>query len=515
MPNLPDLDAAARAYLGEALWPEPKQLPPVTGITPSMPSNLLPASLRGWIVDSSDRICVPVEYVALPSVVSVGALVGRSISIRPKRRDDWTVVPNLWGASVGGPGTLKSPAIAAATKPLRRLAQRAEGTYAKAKFEAAVQAEIRKSRLDSLRKKLKAGDDAEDLRGELERLLEEQILPTKKRYITNDSTTEKLGELLIENPRGLLVLRDELTGWLHAMEKTGRESDRAFFLEAWEGIGAYQVDRIERGSLYVPALTLSVYGGIQPDRLANFFSGAMADGGDADGLLQRHQLVAWPDDPGEWRNVDRFPDTEASARAVRVFERLDVMDAFGEFGAKAEADEIPFVRFADEAQELFDEWRTIHMRKVRSKELQGAPGFASHLAKYPSLFPKLALVFHVVAVADGSRQAGRVALDSARLAGAWCDFLETHARKVYAPELETGLAAAHVLAEKIRTGAVAGHTSVRDVYRRQWSGLRTPAIVYGGLDVLAMHGWLRLEAEQTGGPDRNVIRLNPKLGSQP
>jgi hypothetical protein len=32
----------------------------------------------------------------------------------------------------------------------------------------------------------------------------------------------------------------------------------------------------------------------------------MADGGEADGLLQRFQLIGWPDDLGEWRLVDRF-----------------------------------------------------------------------------------------------------------------------------------------------------------------------------------------------------------------
>ena len=38
--------------------------------------------------------------------------------------------------------------------------------------------------------------------------------PTAKRYMVNDATVEKLGELLRENPRGLLYFRDELTGLL-------------------------------------------------------------------------------------------------------------------------------------------------------------------------------------------------------------------------------------------------------------------------------------------------------------
>lgn len=497
-------------------WPEPGKPPPASEAVPSMPVELLPNPLRGWIADAAERIGVSNEYVGLPSVVSVGALVGRSVSIRPKRRDDWSLVPTLWGANIGGPGALKSPAIAAATKPLRRLAKREEDVYAAAKVASAAEGEIRKARLDALRKQLaavvKKGGDIDGLRGELERLHGEQDGPVKKRFVTNDATTEKLGELLIENPRGLLILRDELTGWLHAMEKPGREGDRAFFLESWEGIGGFDVDRVGRGSLHIPALTLSVYGGIQPDRLAEFFSGAMAAGGEADGLLQRHQLLAWPDDLGEWRNVDRFPDSEASEHAFRVFERLDTSEAIGAFAAKAEDGEIPFLRFAFDAQELFDEWLTELMGRVRSEEIQKTPGFAAHLSKFPSLLPKLALLFHLVAVADGSRQAGPVALESTKFAAAWCDLLEGHARKVYAPELRSGVVAAHLLAEKIRAGAIPDRTSVRDVYRREWSGLRTSAAVYAGLDLLAAHGWVRLETEPTGGADRTLIRLNPKLG---
>ena len=538
--------STAEAESRADLWPEPGTLPSVSETVPPMPAELLSEPLRGWIVDAAERIGVPIEYVGLPSVVSVGALVGRSVSIRPKRRDDWSLVPTLWGASIGGPGALKSPAIAAATRHLRKLAARARRKFEEQRRAARGDMAERKARIDAAKRAIAAAINAKNaprdrevaaalgieldegplnreqeaaLRaGKLEAAkkdlaeLEKTAEPVERRYVTNDATTEKLGELLIQSPRGLLILRDELTGWLHTMEKPGREGDRAFFLEAWEGIGGFDVDRIGRGSIHVPALTLSVYGGIQPDRLAEFFSGAMAAGGEADGLLQRHQLLAWPDDLGEWRNVDRFPDSEAGEHAFRVFERLDTLDATGAYRAKAETDEIPFLRFALDAQELFDEWLTLLMRRVRCEEMQRSPGFAAHLSKFPSLMPKLALLFHLVAVADGSREAGPVPLESARLAAAWCDFLESHARKVYAPELRSGVAAAHRLAEKIRAGAITDRTSVRDVYRREWSGLRTSAAVYAGLDLLAEHGWLRLEAETTGGADRTLIRLNPGIG---
>src|SRR5438067_2294124 len=76
----------------------------------------------------------------------------------------------------------------------------------------------------------------------------------ERRYWTQDSTVEKLGIRLQDNPRGLLIVRDELSGWLHGLEKQGREGDRQFYLEAWNGTGSFTVDRIERGTLHIPAL---------------------------------------------------------------------------------------------------------------------------------------------------------------------------------------------------------------------------------------------------------------------
>ncbi len=61
----------------------------------------------------------------------------------------------------------------------------------------------------------------------------------EKRYIVNDGTVEKLGELLNHNPRGLLLVRDELVGLLRTLDKQGHENDRAFYLESWAGAGAF------------------------------------------------------------------------------------------------------------------------------------------------------------------------------------------------------------------------------------------------------------------------------------
>ena len=72
---------------------------------------LLPAALRPWIADIADRMQCPPDYPAVAAMVTLAAVAGRQIAIRPKRFDDWTVTPNLWGAVVGRPSLLKTPAL--------------------------------------------------------------------------------------------------------------------------------------------------------------------------------------------------------------------------------------------------------------------------------------------------------------------------------------------------------------------------------------------------------------------
>ena len=139
--------------------------------------------------------------------------------------------------------------------------------------------------------------------------IQEPESPPLRRYKTDDPTVEKLCEILKENPQGMLVFRDELVGWLRSLNKQGREGDRAFYLEAWSGtVRNYTVDRIGRGTLILPELCVSVFGGIQPGPLSSYVHAVHKGGAGDDGLLQRFQVLVWPDPPATWINVDRWPD---------------------------------------------------------------------------------------------------------------------------------------------------------------------------------------------------------------
>lgn len=516
--------SAAGAGSSDATWPVPSPLPPMTCPAPPLPEDLLPEAFRPWLVDAAERACLPLEFVAIPSLVAAGSVIGRAVGIHPKRRDTgWRVVPNLWGGIVGKPGVLKTPAVEEGLSPLAPLIERAAARFEEERRSIDAQRAGIELRLKQL-KSPKGGKhgDAHAIGREiadLERELRETVA-VERRYKTHDATVEKLGELLAQNPRGLLLVRDELAGWLLGLDRKGREGERSFFLEAWSGTGSFDFDRIGRGTVRVPSLCMSIMGSIQPGRLRPFLEEALGEQSGADGLVQRFQLLVWPDTTPEWRNVDREPDAAARARVDRVFDALDRVkgrDLPGvPEGTALGPLAIPCLRFAPEAQALFDVWRDGLERRVREPGIEQTPAFASHLAKYRSLMPSLALVFALVDGAEGGFVGigGGIPLEAAQRAAAWCEYLEQHARKLYAVELNPAATAAHALARKIRDGLLHDGMTLRDVERAEWSGLTRDAAVRDGIELLERLGWVRLERRgpgPEGGRPSGVIRVNPAV----
>jgi hypothetical protein len=455
---------------------------------------LLPEALRRWIVDEAERMPCPPDFIAAAVVVALGSIVGARCAIKPKGRDSWLVVPNLWGGIVGDPAAKKSPAWAAALRPLDRLIAKAREEHSaalrdydaqKAVFDA--QREAIKGRIKEAAQKPGKGDPSAIAR-ELQTLSDhEPGAPALRRYKTNDTTVEKLGELLRENPAGILVLRDELVGLLATWEREGREGERAFFLEAWNGDQPFDVDRIGRGHISIQNVCVSIFGSIQPDKLIMYLEQAVQSLAN-DGMLQRFQVLVYPDSQ-PWEYRDRAPNRAARDAAFSIFERLSEFDPL-QWGA-ASADTLckfAYFRFGDEAQRVFIEWsEDMHQERIPK---ENDPIIRQHLSKYDKLFPALALLFHLV---DCVAQAvgGPVTKEAALRAAAWCEYLEAHARRCYGLLKDDGLRAAQALAERLEHGALQDGFTARDVRRNQWRNLTTDDAVQAALDWLEDEGWIR------------------------
>jgi len=498
----------------EAPWPAPEPLPETQPAVPPFDVDaLLPAPLAAWVRDIAHRMQCPVEFVAVPAVVSAAGVLGRRLAIRPKRLDDWTVVPNLWGVMIGPPGVMKSPAAEEALKPVRRLVTAATTAHAEAMRTHAFREAEAKARRELLQKELKEtlknGGATDAIRAQFDML--ECPPPVARRYLVNDATVEKLGELLRENPNGLLLYRDELVGWLRMMDREGHENDRAFFCEAWNGSGPYIYDRIGRGTLEIPAACVSVLGGMQPGPLASYLREIFSHGSQDDGLIQRFQLLVWPDVARDWINVDARPDTEAEAAAAGAIAALDTLDPTA-LGAHAMTDgNLPILHFAPEAQAGFDAWRTDWESRIRAGREPDV--LVVHWAKYRSLVPSLAQIFHAIACAP-SGTGGPVSAEALTRALAWVPYLEAHARRCYHVVTHSTAAALSALAAKLTAREVPNPFRARDVARCGWTALPDAEAVTEAAGRLEQLGWLRAEpvpASDTGGRPTVQYHVNPAI----
>lgn len=472
----------------QTVWQTPQSikidLPPVLRLTPEM----IPEPLRDWLTDVACRMKCPLDYVASAAVVMLSALIGTRLSIKPKNREDWTVVPNLWGAVIGGPSTMKTPAIAEILRPLNRLV-----LAARAAFDDAI-AEYERELIEYEAQKKAYSAQAQDKhKGKAtDNPVSYPEVPKKlkeRRYMVNDATVEKLADLLNENPTGLLQMRDELTGQLASWDKSGHEQDRAFFLEAWNGNGGMTIDRIARGTMHVQSLCVSLFGGIQPAKLLPYLQAAT--GYENDGFVQRLQVAVFPD-PTPWEYVDEYPNKAARDRAFALIQKIADAD-FSPIGYDAgEYDAYPYTRFDPNAQEIFKQWLIDWQMNVLPKE---TGLLEEHFTKYRSLLPSLALIFHVVNCADTPRSAAYdkhfVSAEAAAMAVQWCEYLMSHARRIYGLLETAPIESAKELLRHLKRADLKNGFTIRDVYRKGWTHLKTPEQAEAAVGELLIRHYLQ------------------------
>lgn len=467
-------------------WPDPQPLKTTHPPVEPFYEGLLPDAVRPFALDVAELMQVPLDFAAVASVNALAGAVNRRARIQPKERDDsWRVVPNLWGGLVAPPGGKKSPLMGLINGPLMEIENRLQREYAAswAKFQSA-------SRPSA----------------------DEPDKPKRRRLVVNDATFEQLHVIMSENSGGVFVIRDELTGWLGELDRAGREGERAFFLSAWSGDRPHTIDRIGRGCIHVPACCLSMFGAIQPALLRGYLNSDATTRLADDGLIQRFQLLIWPDAPPTFTYIDRRPDSWARQTFYTLCERLTALDP-----------ENPLLfRFGPEAQEVFVDWLSDLETRLLGTSL--SPLMAGHLGKYRSLFPSLALLFELAdrVVSEGfggfsPNERFTVSFENAWKAINWMVYLESHAARIYSLCGTPEQSAATQLGEKIKFGIIREDSfSCRQIAHKSWRGLNSVERVKSACLVLEKLHWLRNVTERPakgsdGGRPSLRYAINPKI----
>jgi Protein of unknown function (DUF3987) len=322
MPS-PDGAAAARRVIAEApemtardLWLEPDmgvlrlhRRPP-----PKIPIEVFGNSWRSWIITAAEAAACPSDYVAAPLLASVSALIGHARWAQAT--PGWAEPPHLWIGAVGDSGSGKTPGADCLMRDVlpeiercmvADFPDRLREWHASVKFGKAAD------------ERWKGEVRAAETRGApapLPPVATTRPEPQSPRLRQNDVTIERVATLLATAaPKGLLIVRDELTGWIDGMSAYN-PAGRSFWVEAYGG-HPYRVERQKHPEpIAIPRLAVAVYGSTQPEKLAVLMRGA------DDGLLARI-LWLWPD-PIPFRLGHQPPGVGWAIRALDRLRELDL-----------------------------------------------------------------------------------------------------------------------------------------------------------------------------------------------
>jgi len=328
------------------------------------------------------------------------------------------------------------------------------------------------------------------------------IEPKRARLVVNDTTYQALGVILENNPNGILVIGDELSGLLQSLDAAGQEAARGFWLSGWSGTQGYSFDRVGRGTIILPRYCISVFGGFQPDRIKGYVRQAQSGSSGNDGLLQRFQLLVWPDPLSSIKLVDRPPDKQAMNRYSQAVLRLRNLSKAGLPSGTETSHQSLMLHFTAEAQKIHNHWHLKNEGMITSGKIDASR--QSHFAKYRSMVPAIALLFHLL-----DEHLGPVCETCLVKAIKFSVFLKKHAERIYASATGYDHAPARTLAGHLLKGHLPDGFTCRELVNKGWAGLGETALAQTALDTLLDYDWLF--AEQVRGNHRPSVRyhLNP------
>jgi len=319
---------------------------------PSFPIEVLPLPLQRFVNEAAQSFPCPPDFLAVPLLVMLGAAIGRSrvLEVKP----GWQEGARLWAAIVGDPGDIKTPVLALASKWAKdRQASDWEDFQNKDKQHqrALLEFEVKLKRWkdSKLKNKLPIKEEGDGPPAQ-------PTPPTYRRTVVSDVTLEALALILTENPRGVALVSDELTAWFKGIGqyKKNGGADRKHWLSIWSHQGL-TVDRLTRGSVYVPAPFVSVTGSIQPGSLKDLDP----EEGMKDGFI--HRLLFVEPEPVQISYTDHVISTESFEAIGKVFDALYGLEGTQEENKNDSIRHIPqSLAFTDEAKTEWITWYNDH-----------------------------------------------------------------------------------------------------------------------------------------------------------
>ena len=339
------------------------------------PVDALPEPIRGFVEAGSAALGVNLAYLGTALIPALASAIGNAAVIRLK--PGWTEPAVVWAAVVGPSGDLKSPVLDLVMRSIRQRQARAIVQY-----EEAEKVYERDKAIYEADKKAWQGKG----RAKGEPPPEAPDEPVCTRYYCSDATVEAAAPLLQRCPRGALLARDELSGWLRSFDqyKGGKGGDSAHWL-TMHGARDLVVDRKTAGQkpIFVPRAAVSILGGIQPQTLRRALGREHFENGMAARLL----LSMPPARTKRW--------TEATVDGATLRAMDQVFDGLFGLPMNTDADGRPQpaeIALSGDGKAAWVQFYNSHARRLA--DAQG--DHAAMLSKIEGYAARLALVFHLV-----------------------------------------------------------------------------------------------------------------------
>jgi Protein of unknown function (DUF3987) len=282
----PPIAGNARRYSWEN--PDESLLEDRRGDLPDFPHEVLPPRLVNWLLPATCGAGTLTDHVALPMIGVASSLIGKARRVQAS--SSWLEPMTLWTCVVAQSGERKTPGFRVVLRALDRIEEENSPKYREAHRAHQLRAEKAKMELKRWRKACQTALNAKPPR-EPPPMPMDAVEPGDFIYpslYVQDSTIPRLAKLCEVRPRGMMQIRDELSGLFASMQR--QSGARPFYLEAWNG-ERHVVERVDdKRSITVANLLVGVIGGFQPDKLARAFAG------DEDGMYARF-LYGWPATP--------------------------------------------------------------------------------------------------------------------------------------------------------------------------------------------------------------------------
>jgi hypothetical protein len=338
----------------------------------SFPVDLLPDVLRKFVTESAAAIgCDPVMSL-MPALGVCAAAIGTSRNLLVKH--GWFVPSVIWPVVIGESGSQKSPPYRMAVEPLKARQTSQSEQYAAELTTYQEDLKQYKRDLKQWERNPEGSSPGEPAR------------PTRPRCLVSDATLEALAPILSDNPRGVLLGRDELSGWIAGFDKYNKGGGTSSNVQGWLEVynaGSIEVDRKTGDDKFISVAhaAVSVCGGIQPEILAKVLTSEHKANG-----LQSRLLMTYPP-----RQSKRWRDEEVSDSTLRAYH-----NAVAElFTLKPHTDgdgkQTPeLLRLTTGAREIFKQFVNSH--GAEQNAMHGH--LASQWSKLEEIPARLAIILH-------------------------------------------------------------------------------------------------------------------------